>query len=220
MEIPQLFDGPKRATKAGAYAVKSTEEAQDEEAEGGDGADERAVAAARGTGVGKGKKKKVQRGKKKGVETLMVVYYGRSTESIGAITVIDSATYADVRMLIRPLIEAYYRRLREVEGWENRHVDDGFSDKSDAFSIPDPQGIVVPKELEFVRYESCACFCLPFLTCHSYVLCRAGYSWPSTRGGRVSRYGPALGWSSRRHREPKPTTKTTEVPYHDIVVTI
>lgn len=80
----------------------------------------------------------------------MAVLYGRATESIGAVTIIDSATYADVRALIRPLIESYYNRLKEVDGWQGKHVDDGFADKSDAFFIPDPEGNIVPRELEFV----------------------------------------------------------------------
>jgi hypothetical protein len=157
--MSQLFDGPKRSNKTGTYSLN----AASTETRGGGEEEEEGRGAGTGIAKHKSKSKKVQRGKKKGVETLMVVYYGRTTESIGAITVIDSATYADVRALIRPLIDSYYHRLKEVEGWEGRHVDDGFSDKSDAFSIPDAQGNVVPKELEFVRCF-CALRCLHFLT--------------------------------------------------------
>lgn len=95
---------------------------------------------------GRRKKEKEDQG------TVITVSYGPRTEVLGTIRVPDSASYANVRLMIRPLVSEYYERLRRSAdslGPNEVKVEDS-RDMTDAFRIVDPYDIIVELEAEGV----------------------------------------------------------------------
>lgn len=83
---------------------------------------------------------------------VITVSYGPKSEVIGTIRVSGSASYANVRPLIHPLVALYFDRLRvpaeEISPDEKIFEDQ--RDMTDAFRMVDPNGVVVDREAEGV----------------------------------------------------------------------
>lgn len=87
--------------------------------------------------------------------TVITVSYGPRTVILGTIRVPTSASYANVRGLIHPLVAEYYERLKqsadEIVPGDNVFRDTA-GDMTDAFRMVDPYNVVVDREAEGVSF--------------------------------------------------------------------
>lgn len=92
--------------------------------------------------------------------TILTVSYGPRSEVLGTIKVSESASYANVRKLIHPLVAIYYERLKKsgddmISG--DAPFQDTAGDRTDAFRMVDPYDVVVDRESEGVSSNARLC---------------------------------------------------------------
>lgn len=84
--------------------------------------------------------------------SVITVSYGPRTVVLGTINVPESASYADVRKLINPLVKNYFDNLKKSAEESGDYFPDVSGDKTDAFRMVDPDNLVLSREAEVVRY--------------------------------------------------------------------
>jgi hypothetical protein len=109
----------------------------------------------------------------------VTVSYGPRSEGIGSIKIPESASYANVRKLVQPLVAIYYDRLKMSATLEDIptqlpgqvapnqppvHVSASLQDTAsdhrlNGFRMVDAVGVVVNQEAEGVRV-ACVCVCV------------------------------------------------------------